>query len=70
MKYDIVKTHGTLFDLEQAIKLRVGSGEWKPQGGPFYDADQRAWCQAVVSETPQAPAGDIRLKEPASKRRQ
>lgn len=57
--YRIIRTSGTLFDLERAV---VALGGCEIHGAPFRDADSREWCQAVTVRA--TKPGEVRLQEP------
>ncbi len=64
MTYQIICTCGTRLDLARAVNLHVEGNRAQPVGAPFYDADSREWCQAIMAQ----PASDeIRLREPERK---
>ncbi len=62
-EYRIIRTSGTLVDLEAAVNRSGGI----PQGGPSRDPDSKEWFQAVRILAEQN--GDVRLQEPAKAKR-
>lgn len=62
-QYRIIRTHGSLVDLEKAI---VALGDCQMHGAPFYHSASAEWCQAVTVRTPAKP-GEVRLQEPKRK---
>jgi hypothetical protein len=62
MSYRIIRTHGTLIDLEKAIS---DLGDVAIHGAPFRDGESREWCQAVTVRP--SKSGEVRLQEPAKK---
>lgn len=61
-RYHIVRSNGTLVDLEKAVNAALHDG-WQPVGNPYWHGRTRKWFQAMerpVSE----PDWQVRLREP------
>ncbi len=61
MTYDIIRTPGSLIDLRHLVESAICYGS-KPLGAPFYDPNERQWCQAMTGLA--ATEGEVRLREP------
>ncbi len=55
--YRIVRTHGTIVDLEKAV---VALGDVQIHGAPFRDERMMEWCQAVSLRV--SKPTEVRLK--------
>jgi hypothetical protein len=64
--YKIIRSHASLVDLEKRVNAVA---DYEPAGGPFRDPDAREWCQAVILRREPVPAGEVRLREPDSRKR-
>ncbi len=56
--YRIIRTHGTVVDLEKAI---VALGDVQIHGAPFRDERMMEWCQAVSMRM--GKPNEVRLRE-------
>jgi hypothetical protein len=52
--------------LESAVNDMCAQG-YEPTGAPYPNLDAGQWCQAMIKRTPEAEAGEIRLREPKRK---
>lgn len=72
MKYQIVRVPANpgidwVAKLSALVDQAMAEG-WIPTGGPFYDGTLMSGCQAIY-RAEQAPAGEVRLREPATGKR-
>jgi hypothetical protein len=61
MPYKLIRAPN-LKTLEFNTDLACAEG-WQPSGGPFANADQREWCQAVTRSTAPPEPEKLKLKE-------
>ena len=49
--------------LQMAVDPKLADGVWECSGPPFWDAQAREWCQAIVRRLREPPVGVVQLRE-------
>jgi len=49
--------------LQMAVDPKLADGVWECSGPPFWDAQTREWCQAIVRRLREPAAGTVNLRE-------
>ena len=49
--------------LQMAVDPKLTDGVWECSGPPFWDAQTREWCQAIVRRLREPAAGTVNLRE-------
>ena len=62
-RYTIIRGANTYL-LVAALEPVLADGVWECSGGPFYDAERREWCQAVIRLRRADQPGEVALREP------